>query len=202
MIEESEVMTIGYYDRLAKAFVNRTLDRDMSLHRGRFLQCLLPKAHLLDAGCGSGRDAQAFLLSGYQVTAFDASKELAKIAESVTGQNVMQMRFQDLHFVNVFDGIWANASLLHVSYDELHGVLRRLYSALKPSGILYASFKQGKKHRQVEDRHFYDQDQETLEPFLHDLFACTDSWNSEDTGVAANDSKLWFHVLLKKSAVK
>lgn len=87
MRNESEAMTIGHYDRLAKAFADRTLHRDMSLHRDRFLRCLPPKAHLLDAGCGAGRDTQAFLTAGYQVTAIDASKELAKIAENVTDGN-------------------------------------------------------------------------------------------------------------------
>lgn len=116
----------------------------------------------------------------------------------MTGQKVVQMRFQELYFANVFDGIWANASLLHVSYDELPDVLRRLHHALKLSGVLYVSFKQGKHYRQVEDRHFYDQDLVTFEPFVRGLFTSLDSWNSEDTGMAANDSKLWFHMLLKK----
>lgn len=37
-------------------------------------------AHIIDLGCGSGRDSKAFINKGYKVTAVDGSKELAKIA--------------------------------------------------------------------------------------------------------------------------
>lgn len=30
-----------------------------------------PGGHILDVGCGSGRDAKYFIDKGYQVTAFD-----------------------------------------------------------------------------------------------------------------------------------
>jgi hypothetical protein len=70
MSDARDAMTIGHYDRLAKEFTDRTLHRDMSLHRDRFLHYLPSGAHLLEAGCGSGRDMQAFLRAGYQVTAF------------------------------------------------------------------------------------------------------------------------------------
>ena len=38
-------------------------------------------ARILDAGCGSGRDAKAFAALGHRVTAFDASPELAALAQ-------------------------------------------------------------------------------------------------------------------------
>lgn len=190
--------SIGYYNRKAKEFVDRTIDQSRSKEMKRFLKYLEPGSYLLDAGCGSGRDTKAFLEMGYKMVAFDASEEMVKVSSSVAGQKTLQMKFQDLDFEKEFEGIWANASLLHVPYDEFRSVLVRLHQALKPSGILYASFKKGNQHRQVEDRHFYDQDESTLEPFIDGIFEEVESWDTEDLGKAANTTQLWYNVILRK----
>jgi hypothetical protein len=42
-----------------------------------------------------------------------------------------------------YDGVWANASLLHVDRGELPVVLRRLADATAPGGVLRMSVKEG-----------------------------------------------------------
>jgi SAM-dependent methyltransferase len=42
-----------------------------------------------------------------------------------------------------FDGVFANASLFHVPSQELARVLRELWSALKPRGVLFMSNPRG-----------------------------------------------------------
>lgn len=135
--------TIEYYNKNAEAFCDTTLHADMSDCRNRFLQYLSPGARILDAGCGSGRDSRCFLEQGFCIEAFDAAEEICRIAEKHIGQPVTCMRFEDMEYEARFEGIWACASLLHVSRKELPQVLQRLYCALKPMGILYASFKYG-----------------------------------------------------------
>lgn len=49
----------------------------MSPLRERFLAHIPAGGYIVDAGCGSGRDAKAFIARGYQFTAFDASLALA-----------------------------------------------------------------------------------------------------------------------------
>lgn len=49
----------------------------------RFFDRLPDGAHILDAGCGSGRDATAFATKGFRVTALDASE--AVIVHALTG---------------------------------------------------------------------------------------------------------------------
>ena len=71
----------------------------------RFLPRLPDQAQILDAGCGSGRDAKAFANLGYQVTAFDASPALIAPAETHLGQPVQRLRFQDITWQEQFDGI-------------------------------------------------------------------------------------------------
>lgn len=68
---------------------------------------------------------------------------MAREAEKRIGRPVRVQLFEDLDDTNAFDGIWANASLLHVPRAGLPNVLRRVHRALKPSGLLAASFKSG-----------------------------------------------------------
>lgn len=130
-----------YYDDHACEFFDSTVGVDMAPIRARFIEGLAESARLLDAGCGSGRDAKAFAEQGFQVAAFDASANLAELASTHCGFKVQVRRFEDVNEVDVYDGIWCCASLLHVAAAEMTGVLTRLWNALKEGGRLYVSFK-------------------------------------------------------------
>lgn len=135
--------TILYYEENAAEFCKNTLNADIAFCRNKFLSYLKPGAHILDAGCGSGRDSKAFMELGYQVTAMDASQKICEEAEKVLECKVLCQYFEEIDMEKTFDGIWACASLLHVSKEKLPEVLRRMKRALKDEGILYASFKYG-----------------------------------------------------------
>ncbi|MBO3282402.1 class I SAM-dependent methyltransferase, partial [Intestinimonas butyriciproducens] len=75
-----------------------------------------------DFGCGSGRDTKYFLNRGFQTEATDGSAELVKIASEYTGIQVKQMLFQELDENNIYDGIWACSSILHLTRGELTDV--------------------------------------------------------------------------------
>lgn len=108
-----------------------------------FMRKLAPGAAVLDLGCGGGHDSLAMLDHGFEVTACDGSKELALKAEARIGRKVEVIRFQEIDWQERFDGIWAEASLLHVPRAELADVLARIRRALRPGGLLQASFKAG-----------------------------------------------------------
>ncbi|NCC37000.1 MAG: class I SAM-dependent methyltransferase, partial [Chloroflexia bacterium] len=111
---------------------------------------------------GSGRDALAFRRLGYDVTAFEASPTLARMASEHCGLPVEVRRFQEIAWEDRFDGIWACASLLHVPMSDLPEVLGRLARALKPGCVLYASFKYGAGEREHGGRRFTDLDETGL----------------------------------------
>jgi SAM-dependent methyltransferase len=134
-------LNIGYYQHNAGTFFADTVEVAMTPLYRHFLPLLPDRGRILDAGCGSGRDAKAFSALGHQVTAFDASPALIALAERNLGQPVHCLRFQDITWQDSFDGIWACASLLHVPAVELPDAMQRLCRALEPGGILYASFK-------------------------------------------------------------
>ena len=77
--------TVAYYNAHAKEYAASADVADMREVRGRFLNYLKPGQKILDAGCGSGRDALAFLEAGYETEAFDASEKLCGIASEKTG---------------------------------------------------------------------------------------------------------------------
>ncbi|SDX89426.1 Methyltransferase domain-containing protein [Allochromatium warmingii] len=155
-------MTSDYYETHAATFFAETCAVDMEPLYRRFLPYVCPAGHLLDAGCGSGRDARAFRERGYTVTACDASPTLAALAATYIGIPVAVCRLQDVAWSETFDGIWACASLLHVPQLELAAVMQRLARALKPAGVLYVSFKYGVGEREQNGRRFTDLDEAGL----------------------------------------
>lgn len=202
--------TISYYDKNAEEFCRATKDADMSFGRDKFLYLLNQKKHIgvneseknslhiLDAGCGSGRDAKVFLDSGYQVTALDASKKICEEAERLVKQNVLCMRFEEMEFRQEFDGIWACASLLHVSYAEISKVLKRFWNALKEDGILYASFKYGKDMRMDKGRLFYDYEEMELKNLMmRNRFLVEDIFITGDVR-KSREHEQWINVLARK----
>ena len=46
------------------------------------------------------------------------------------------MLFQELDAKDLYDGIWACVSILHLSKKELQDVVYRITAALKPGGII------------------------------------------------------------------
>ena len=96
MPTEPDNTTLDYYDRNADAFTARTINDDLTSEYDAFLKHLPPGGHILDAGCGSGRDTRHFLDMGYHVTAFDGSIEMAARATEHTGRSVAHLRFEDI----------------------------------------------------------------------------------------------------------
>jgi SAM-dependent methyltransferase len=193
--------TTAYYRANAAAFFADTLAVDMAPVYARFLPHLPVGGRILDAGCGSGRDTRAFLDRGYTVTAFDASAELAALAAAHVGQPVQVLRFQDLEWTHAFDGIWACASLLHVPATELPEVLRRLTRALRPGGVLYASFKYGSGEREHHGRRFTDLDEAGLATLLTQVQGLTEleTWTTGDRR-PGRESERWLNALLTTTA--
>ncbi|MGE4454868.1 MAG: class I SAM-dependent methyltransferase [Sphaerochaeta sp.] len=191
-----------YYDQHAKHYLSTTLDVDMSFHYDLFLPHIPSGGRILDAGCGSGRDARYFLSKGYSVEAFDLSESMVQAACELTGLPVRNLSFQDMDYEDTFDGIWACASLLHVPMDELPLVFERMAVALKEQGVLYCSFKLQPEDFQRGGRHFTCFTTETFKQFVDDL-----PWFSLEELVETRDlrpgraEEYWINAILRKVSV-
>ena len=192
-------MNSDYYQLHAQRFFSETVDVDMSELYRPFVAHLKPGARILDAGCGSGRDAKAFSEMGYEVEAFDASAELVELARQHTGLPVKQMRFEDVTEVERYDGIWCCASLLHVPLAELPGVMAQLAKALKPGGVWYLSFKYGSGEREKDGRRFTDMDESGFAEVLSGLSGVEvmECWQTHDQRPERDDS--WINLVLSKA---
>jgi predicted SAM-dependent methyltransferase len=84
----------------------------------------------------------------------DGSKELCRIASEYTGIDVKHAYFQDLNEQEKYDGIWACASVLHLTKSELKAVLKKMSDALKSKGVIYVSFKYGEFEGERNGRYF------------------------------------------------
>lgn len=191
-------MTLKYYQDNAQTFFDGTVNVDMSLLYETFTQHLAPGARVLDAGCGSGRDAKAFLKMGYQVEAFDASPAMVELAQEHTGLPVQLMTFADVDWKEEFDGIWCCASLLHVPTLELPEVMRRLADALKPGGVWYVSFKYGNGEREVDGRRFTDMDEVGLRALIRKIkkIEIFELWTTKDK--RPNRAEVWVNGVVGK----
>ena len=192
--------TLKYYNDNTGLFINDTLSADMKTARDCFLKKLSADAHILDFGCGSGRDTKVFLHAGFTVDAVDGAEELCCKAAEYTGIQVKHMLFQELDAVEEYDGIWACASILHLPKNELADVLRRIAVALKTSGILYTSFKYGTFEGIRNGRHYTDFTEETWAEFLSKIptLKMTEKWITHDVRSDRREER-WLNLILQKN---
>ena len=193
--------TNKYYTDKAKDFYDGTVNLDMEDLYRPFLELIPDRGKILDAGCGSGRDSLYFRRMGYDVVAFDYSEELVKLASDLIGFPVLHMSFDDVDFVEEFDGIWACASLLHVPKSAMNMVIDKMALALKSTGILYASFKYGNKEEIRKDRYFSDYTETEIQNLINDVSSITmiNHWKTVDVRPDRKD-EYWLNVLMRKES--
>ena len=191
--------TLNYYNQNAAQYCENTINVEFDEKREMLLKYLETPAHLLDLGCGSGRDSKAFLEKGFTVTAVDGSAELCKLASEYIGQDVKCMMFDQLEDMNQYDAVWACASLLHMPSSELLDIFNKVGMALKENGYFYVSFKYGEFEGDREGRYFTDFTSESFGEFMKQLpqFKLVEIKVSEDV-MPGRESLKWLNVVFKK----
>ena len=134
--------TLQFYRGNAEAYAGREITSRQA-RLTAFLAQLPPGACILELGCGAGGDTAEMLARGFDVRATDGSPEMAAVASRRIKRPVATLLFHELDEVEAYDGVWANACLLHVPRNELAQVLKLIWRALKPGGAFYASYKTG-----------------------------------------------------------
>jgi SAM-dependent methyltransferase len=165
--------------------------------RQRFQKYLPAGAFILDLGCGSGRDSKAFIEQGYRVEAVDGSVEMCKRAESLIKQPVHLMFFDELNADQKYDGVWACASLLHISKGHITDMIQRIERSLKPGGIFYMSVKKGDLNGERNGRIFADYQEEEIKGILTaQQFEILELNVSEDARPLREDQ--WINIIAKR----
>lgn len=188
--------TIDYYNHNAELFLASTQTVDMSDIYAHFIPNLAPDSAILDAGCGSGRDALNFKNMGFAVEAFDASEAMAANASELLGFEVPCCRFLEFKSPTKFAAIWACASLLHVSFTELPATFTHLKQFLAEDGVFVVSFKYGDSERVKDGRAFTDMNEARLAEVVGQVagLAVRETWVTGDNRVGVDGR--WLNAVL------
>lgn len=192
--------TLSYYNSRAADYISETINLDMAAIRETFM-CRLPeKAHILDVGCGSGRDSRVFLDRGYTVTAIDASETVAELTSAFLSQPVLVQKAQEIDGREQYDAIWACASLVHVPDSELCMTCKKIADALKPGGTLYMSFKRGTTKRwDTRGRFFNNCTIEHITEILAQIPHLKISEHYETVSLFPTNPERWLNILAQKA---
>ena len=196
------INSLKYYNDHAASFVKNTNEVDFSEIRDRFVRNLSPGSYILDFGCGSGRDTKAFLQQGFRVSAIDGSETLCRIASEYTGVPVRKMLFHELNEMNKYDGIWACASILHVSSVSLPYIMARMLRALKENGVIYTSFKYGTFEGERDGRYYTDLTEASFADLIREIaeLRVEEEWISTDVRPGREEQK-WLNIILRKTDI-
>lgn len=137
--------TIATYDRTVEQYVQSTAKLVLYEEIEKFAKLMPPKARILDAGCAWGRDSKLFVERGYDVTGIDLSEGfLVEALKRVLNAKFINMDLRAMDFPdNSFEGIWACASLLHLTLADIQKVLNDFFRILSPGGTVFLHVKRG-----------------------------------------------------------
>ncbi|KGM50073.1 class I SAM-dependent DNA methyltransferase [Pseudooceanicola atlanticus] len=138
----ADARTIAVYDTAARRYRDRGTARWEVEALDAFLARLPPNGYVLDLGCGPGHHAAHIAASGRRVDPVDASDGMVELARQ-RGLPARQARFDQITGQALYDGVWANFTLLHAPRGDVPGHLSRLHAALKPGGVIHVGFKVG-----------------------------------------------------------
>lgn len=201
LVEQYEVRAraIAYYSASAMEYCEETSAFDVGELYLPFIKYLSAGAHILDLGCGSGRDSKAFREMGYKVTAIDGTAEVAAWASAFTGHPVAVKSFHDIDYKEEFDGVWASASLLHCHRQQLRGIIVLILESLKEKSVAYMSFKYGEASLvDGRGRQFTNYTTQSLRGLLTDLVNAEilEIWDSEM--LLRGQPQKWTHAIIRK----
>lgn len=154
---------------------------------------------VVEIGCGDGRDAQAIVERTPNYLGFDISTGMIDIArQHVPNGNFVVADAADFEFPDDLDAIFAFASLLHLSKEEVKSIFTRAHQALKEGGVFYVSVKHAPSYHarivrdQFGERLFYFYNENDLEELAGDGYQVVSSF------IETKSSTDWIEIALRK----
>ena len=135
------------YDQIVWAYAARnhgTLADNLITLAARLVQHTGRSAHIIDVGCGTGRDMAWFESHGLTVTGIDLSSGMLAYARGQVSGHLLAMNMCHLGFCHAsFDGAWCCAALLHVPKRDAAHALGEIRRVLKSGSMLMVSLQEG-----------------------------------------------------------
>lgn len=191
----SDAGTIAIYDAKAEEYGRLTGTLGETPQLEAFAAALPEGGRVLDLGCGPGYYARALAEMGFQVEAWDASREMVALAQEQGVAEVRQAAFDELEAEARYDGIWANFSLLHARRGELPGLLGRIRRAGTGEMVFHIGMKLGTGEGPDGLGRFYAYyEEDELEALLNVAgFTVVRRWRGEGAGL---DGVMARHVMM------
>lgn len=134
----------AYYSRFSELYDVRN-ETTMHVSAGavdKFVSALRPNSHILDAGCGPGKEASYFKSKGHRITGVDISPGMVarfqeKLPDSaaIVGDVTSMPQFSD----QTFDALFCGNVLLHLNADNGKTALCEYKRVLKKRGLLFVA---------------------------------------------------------------
>jgi 2-polyprenyl-3-methyl-5-hydroxy-6-metoxy-1,4-benzoquinol methylase len=95
-----------------------------------------------DIGCGSGREVAWLNANGFTSVGYDASEGLLDEARRrYPGLKFAHAELPELRGIGTFDNVLCETVIMHLDRKQIAPSVRRLLDIVKPSGILYLSWR-------------------------------------------------------------
>ncbi len=147
--------TLSVYDAKVADYVKMAVGDDDFPNLNGFMNEIPAGGKVLDLGCGPGTKAAIMAKAGFDVDAVDASVEMVEFARNKRNVPARVATFDDISGERIYDGIWANFSLLHARKAELPAYLDAIHKALKSGGVFHIGMKLGEGEKRDRIGRFY-----------------------------------------------
>ncbi len=194
----SQDTTLSWYRDNAIQYAEETRNSLVLDALWEFLSRMKEGGTILDYGSGSGRDSAYFLDKGFSVDSLDGSAEMKAQAERLFGIKVKLSSFLSLEEKEKYDGIWAQASILHLEEHDLRVALTLIERALKRDGVFYSSFRKGEGDGYENGRWYTNMTERRFLSFLPASLYVEKIWESQD--VRPGVSRTWLSIICRKKS--
>ena len=194
----SQDTTLSWYRENAIQYAEETRNSLVLDALWEFLSRIKEGGTILDYGSGSGRDSAYFINKGFSVDSLDGSAEMKAQAERLFGIKVKLASFLSLEEKDKSDGIWAQASILHLEEHDLRVALTLIERALKRDGVFYSSFRKGEGDGYENGRWFTNMTERRILSFLPASLYVEKIWESQDVRPGVN--RTWLSIICRKKS--
>lgn len=135
--------TIALYDKKVGDYVKCVAYEGVDRHLRDFIDEVAKGGTVLDLGCGPAVASMHMRKAGLKPDPIDASSGMVKLANEKFEIGARLGTFDDIAGAEIYDGVWANFSLLHAERTDLPRYLKAISTALRPSGVFHIGMKTG-----------------------------------------------------------
>ena len=135
--------TLAAYDQEAAAFAKDWLGQPSPVDLQEIVERFFVRGgNSADIGCGCGREVGWLNANGFSAVGFDASEGLlAEARRRYPGLKFASAELPDLKGIGTYDNVLCETVIMHLDQSQIAAAVRRLLSVVKPSGILYLSWR-------------------------------------------------------------